>query len=227
MRKLKIIITTVCLILLVGFTNVSAFDSKKVTLPTVRDLIISGEITDLSQTNISPLSLDDEIAYTVYIYSSSNGTASSTNTSGHSWIVIRSLYSVAKVIGNYTIPANETMSVGTWGNLGYNGIWYNHERKIRSNFNFANVYYSHAYVLLGNANALSNKVNTLNIWTITKNCTFFARELWNSIYGTQKVSGITPSQISNSIKQIPNYRSGDSNFNFTYTPFSYKYSDFQ
>jgi len=82
MRKLKIIITTVCLILLVGFTNVSAFDSKKVTLPTVRDLIISGEITDLSQTNILPLSLDDEIAYTVYIYSSSTGTASSTNTSG-------------------------------------------------------------------------------------------------------------------------------------------------
>lgn len=63
----------------------------------------------------------------VTMFSESDGESSSFNFSGHAWVEIYNNSAFSVVIGKYTLPAFECVTIGLWGNKKHTGVYYNFE----------------------------------------------------------------------------------------------------
>lgn len=114
----------VSLIVAVGITPIHATESS---YPTLKELLDADLINLREISSAEPLSVADEIAAQVTLYSSTDGKSSIPGVNGHSWIVVKN-YVKNRTYGTYKAGINHRFTMGTWGNAGYNGIWYNKEK---------------------------------------------------------------------------------------------------
>lgn len=212
-RFLKAVLSC-CLVSMLSVVNIN--DAKALDNGvTLRELVKSGEIDLKSLDMQKEYSLDAATAAVVSIYSSSNGPASSTNTSGHSWIVIDN-YSTSRNYGSYVVGANQSISMGTWGNKGYNGIWYNLESSYRTSYPSNQTFYAKTVLFTDEIDSFRNALPGLNLWSLTKNCSTFAVRAWNNTGATNisLASVETPSTLMNKINSISGARVGTSESDF-------------
>lgn len=117
----------------------------------------------------------------------------------HSWLVVKNTSSSSIYVGGYLLPANNTVTIGTWGNIKqHKGIWYN----LEGYFNMA----SHVSVSKNINNEELTKMNIIinmsDSWGYLNNCSSFAKSVWNTISSTDVSAGSinTPSSLAKSIK---------------------------
>ena len=63
----------------------------------------------------------------VTMFSENDGGSSSFNFSGHAWVEVYNNSALPVVIGKYTLPAFECVTIGLWGNKEHIGVYYNLE----------------------------------------------------------------------------------------------------
>lgn len=210
------IIVCVLTLSLLPICPVSAYDESKTT--TVRSMLQSGELELSEVAGITPYSLDDVLAASVSLYASSVGPASSTNYGGHAWIVIRN-YDYSRLYGNASVSANNTISLGTFGNTTPTGLWYNIERYKKSLLVSSDVKYVKTYILASEHSYFNSVIVSSRAWTYDKNCSTFARKVWNAAGSTQIAAAFleTPSTLKSKIAAISGSMTGTSDADFTST----------
>lgn len=164
---------------------------------------------------IDPLALDVGGKIELHVFSNASGSASSLNTSGHSWILIRNGTNSSITVGVKKVAAGGVVTLGTWGNLSkHKGIWYNEEAYI---YSVNSTGFSGRVSL--NMNISSSQLSTINTvisnsdsWSLTSNCSTFASKVWNSVSSTSIDAGTvnTPSNLAKSIKSKTGYKTNAS-----------------
>ncbi|WP_279160478.1 hypothetical protein [Thomasclavelia cocleata] len=213
MKKYKNLFVTVISVLLtiMNISPVLGVENNS-EYPTLRELVISGEIDLKEMVMPEEYSLNEFVAATVSIYASSSG-SSSLSTSGHAWIVIREKRA-ARTYGNYRVSNGNSITMGTWGNKGYDGIWYNLESKLRTSFSPSSTVYLKTAVMGDQINTFTNALPNLNSWSLTNNCTGFAIKAWSKTGAPLIASVTTPTALRDNIKKVSGYKTGISDSDF-------------
>lgn len=123
----------------------------------------------------------------------------STINNDHSFIVVHNLTSNNMTVGHYTVEANGSVTLGTFGNVSqHKGIWYNMEGV----YNVSTHVSVSQYISSSQLNTLNSNVNSSDVWATLNNCSSFASKVWNSISSTDVSAGLvpTPSNLASSIK---------------------------
>lgn len=193
--------------------EIKAMDKTK--YPTVRELLNSGDL-DLRELSMAePLSLEDTIAASISIYTNPKLKISSGASLGHSWIVIKN-YNQTRTYGTYSTQANKSFTMGTFGNKGYNGIWYNVESAERSNIVASDTFYLKTAIMGDKISTFRNSIASYNYWNVGQNCAYFASNMWNKAGGSKiSVNTIeTPASLASKIKEKSGYKTGISDADF-------------
>lgn len=97
----------------------------------------------------------------------------------------------------------ESITIGTFGNRSkHKGIWYN----IEGYNGMIATRYGLATGLTGSqVTELNKAINSNDTWTLTKNCAYFAKTVWNSVGSGITLSGTNPASLANSIKKQSGY----------------------
>lgn len=144
---------------------------------------------------------------TIYAFdgNDSSSSSSSFNFSGHAFIVVENNSSSSITVGKMSIPANGTVSLGTWGNKeGHTGLWYNLEGYFYNELDAYNGRVSLTMNLTSSElSTLNSQINSTDSWTLFRNCSTFAKNAWNSVSSTSLSAGFihTPSNLKASIKK--------------------------
>ena len=162
-----------------GFINLSlkdSFDSK----------ISKPDESKATNSNVAALRLYSDGSQHTYGSSGLN-----VDVGCHSWISVSNLTGSAITVGGLSVPAYNTVTIGTWGNKSeHNGIWYN----LEGNY-YAGDYPSTTALMIKLidstelttlSNAIKNSSN--DTWSYTNNCSSFASRMWNLIATSQTVS---------------------------------------
>ena len=184
--------------------------------PTVEELLVSGDL-DLRDVNVAtPLSLSDTVAANISIYCNMDKSSSSSPlTTGHSFLVIKN-FSQTRTYGTYSVKAGKSFSIGTFGNKGYNGIWYNVESNDRSDYTGSKTFYLKSIITGDKMTAFRNKLKTMNNWLANKNCAYFAVTMWNQA-GCSKITPTvveTPSTLKSKIQKKSGSKTGKNDSDF-------------
>ena len=147
------------------------------------------------------------------IYSCSNSTTSSFNTSGHSYISIKNIGTSDIQIGLLTgISPGKMMSVGTWGTKKeHRGVWYNLEAYLYETANeLTNSVSLSMQLTSSQLTTVNNYIKKHDAWSELNNCSCFSSNLWNSVSLFKVDAGIpnTPDALKNSIKRKSKYSYG-------------------
>lgn len=104
------------------------------------------------------------------------------------------------------------VTLSTWGNRGYNEIWYNLESYLLHQNSSA---YSDAFSIGNNVSAeelskINNYINQNDSWSLLENCSYFSVNVWNlaSDQALSTGSPCTPTNLKNRISKIYNYSTG-------------------
>lgn len=154
---------------------------------------------------------DTDIArLSLFTYSGEGETSYGLLNLGHAWISIENISNEDIVIYNYTIPAGETVAIGTWSLSKHFGIWFN----IESNYIVSTNKYDGRYsITTGIGIEDIEKINNFMInhdkWGILRNCSYFALSFWNEIaeeseYIAEKPI-FTPKYIQEEIAKFENF----------------------
>lgn len=133
---------------------------------------------------------------------------SSGSFSGHAWVTIKNNSPFAYQIGKMSISPNTAVSLGTWGNMTHNGLYYNLEYDRThglNNYFSSRVSYSR--------NIFTSQWNNDYVldndeWDIYDNCASFASSLWNTMLPYYHIDvGLwpTPTGLKNSIMGFDGY----------------------
>lgn len=141
---------------------------------------------------------------TIQIVSRPSGSNSdSSGITGHSFLVVKNVGNSSIMVGHMSVPVGGSVTVGTFNTReNHKGIWYNYEGYTGPK----GTCYGFTTGLTGSQVATMNStINAHNEWTLTKNCSYFAKTVWNSVNSTYKVSGTNPLTLANSIKKLQDY----------------------
>lgn len=103
----------------------------------------------------------------------------------HVWIYIKNLSDETLRIGAYDLPAQEGVSIGSWGMMVTDmwGVYYNVE-SYASKDRDSNDYYSLTKELdIQDIEKVSEEVRRFNYWDPIFNCTVFAYRVWDCVGG--------------------------------------------
>lgn len=102
-----------------------------------------------------------------------------------------------------SLTVGDSVTVGTFNTReNHTGIWYNYEGYTGPK----GTCYGFTTGLTGSqVTTMTNTINAHNEWTTTKNCSYFAKTVWNSVNSSYKVSGTDPLTLANSIKKLNGY----------------------
>ena len=133
----------------------------------------------------------------------SNSSKANSGILGHSFLIVENIGVSTFKIGHMTVPVGESITVGTYSNRkNHNGIWYNIEGYTGMN----GTCYSLTTGLTGSQVAtLRDTINAHDSWSLTKNCSYFAKTVWNSVNTGCKLSGSNPKALADSIKKVNGY----------------------
>lgn len=122
---------------------------------------------------------------------------------GHSFLIIKNVGVSTIKIGHMSVAVGDSITVGTFNTReNHTGIWYNLEGYQGSK----GTSYGLTCGLTGaQVTTVTNTINAHNEWSVTKNCSYFAKTVWNSVNSSSKLSGNDPLALANSIKKINGY----------------------
>lgn len=138
------------------------------------------------------------------IVATREGTSAIGSTNGHAFLVFENVSDSEITVGHMSVPAGESITVGTYGNLPrHQGIWYNTEA-------YADILRPYYGVLTGltrtELSRVNNYINSHNKYSLlTFNCAGFASGVWNTVYEESGISGGTPYTLVDSIRENPYY----------------------
>lgn len=112
-----------------------------------------------------------------------------TDGAGHAWLMIENSTPNYYDVGAYRISPYETITVGTWGNLSNNGVWYNVEAiGVNQNGLWTDRVSLTKDITEQNLQTISGYINNHDYWNISYNCTVFVKDIWNMIFNNDQVS---------------------------------------
>lgn len=164
----------------------------------VKEQMYNKNLMDLSSLSRS---IDTPVAE-ISIFATADGPASSFNTSGHVWIYIYNWSRSSFTVGNKVVKPGTGVTIGTFGNQGYDGVWYNLESYFSAHTNYSYT----SEINASDISKISNYIDSHDKWKMSFNCSHFASGLWNSTSISKKFSGGTPSQVVPQIKNSSGYR---------------------
>lgn len=130
----------------------------------------------------------------------------------HAWITISNISNNNITIGKFSIPANKTLALGTWGNQDEHiGLWYNIESKrIRDNDSYSARVFVRVDITEDNLSKANGVILSSDAWSRTNNCSSFAVKVWNKVCSTRLSAGIinTPKTLGANIKKVDGYVTG-------------------
>ena len=127
-----------------------------------------------------------------------SGSIGSAGISGHSFIVVKNTSNSTITVGHMPVSAGDSVTVGTFGNRNaHKGIWYNIEGYSKPK---GASYGLQTGLTLNDLNTINTVINNNDNWTLTNNCSIFAKKVWNAVYPSKALTGTDPLTLSNSIK---------------------------
>lgn len=113
---------------------------------------------------------------TLQIVSSPNATSikSGSGFLGHSFLIVKNTGNATIKVGHMSVPVGNSITIGTFGNRdNHKGIWYNIE-----GYNGLNgTRYGLTTALTGSQlNTLNKTINANDKWSLTRNCSYFAKK---------------------------------------------------
>ncbi len=140
---------------------------------------------------------ENQIIGQIRIFADNDGGTSSWNTSGHAFISIENTVDFSYPIGYFNLEPGYEMTLGTWGNLGFNGIWYNYETML----NTSSSIYLTDDLKINELSTIRQYIITHNSWSEFNNCSSFAVGLWNTASNINLSAGIpnTPTTLKQNI----------------------------
>lgn len=126
---------------------------------------------------------ETDIAYiSLFAYSGKDESNYGLLNLGHSFISIENISSEDIEIYNLTVPAGETITIGTWCIDKNLGVWFNIESNYIINHNKYDGRYSITTGIgVDDISTINNFISGHDKWGIFKNCSYFAVSLWNEI----------------------------------------------
>lgn len=164
---------------------------------------------------------DNKVA-TVYIVSCKSGASGSAGAfSGHTFLVVKNKTDSKIAVGHYNLGGGNIMSIGSWGNISDGEyVYYNIEkyRMVNDIFGYTPSVYYKVNITNEQLKKLTKAINDNYTWTLTKNCSRFARYCWNSMFDKDSSYHIeaasiveTPVAMYDKIKEMDGYKK---NFEF-------------
>lgn len=101
---------------------------------------------------------------------------------GHSWIAITNNTNDNFNVGHYYMESGEVVTVGLWGNLEDNGVWYNLESYLIKEKNFFNGRVSVSKTITkSELSTINTYVSEHDYWNVSYNCSCFVKDIWNLV----------------------------------------------
>ena len=106
------------------------------------------------------------------------GPFSSVGYNGHSFLTFTNTSNSNITVGHMPVAPGESITIGTFGNRSaHSGIWYNIEGYCGvSSTSYSLVTATTASELV----SINAAINSHDYWTVTSNCSSFARDVWNA-----------------------------------------------
>lgn len=128
---------------------------------------------------------------------------------GHAWIEIENDTNNTYDVGAYSMTPGETITVGLWGNLEDNGVWYNVESYGIDEFDLFDGRVSvEETITEEELDSISSYILNHDYWNVSYNCSCFVKDIWNMVSEDDLNSGFLvnlPSWLCNSIKGKDRY----------------------
>ncbi len=121
---------------------------------------------------------------------------------GHSWLYFENLTDAPITVGVYTLAPGKAVSVGTFKNTRSDGagVYYNVEAYCTANYGSNGRISLSMEINSDQLNTVNGVINGNNLWTLVRNCSWFAAKVWNSVSSIDVFSGSTPSCLKTSMK---------------------------
>lgn len=154
---------------------------------------------------------ENDIAYiSLFAYSGKEESNYGLMNLGHSFLSIDNISSEDIVVYNFTIPAGETVTIGTWCIDKHYGVWFNIESNYIVNHNKYDGRYS---ITTGigteDIDIINEFIKDHDKWGVLRNCSYFALSLWNEIAeeneSISKKPILTPAYLEEEIAKFENY----------------------
>ncbi len=132
-----------------------------------------------------------------------SGSSGIAGVSGHSFIIVKNVSNSTIKVGHMSVSVGNSVTIGTYGNRSaHKGIWYNIEGYVGIKGTSYSLSTGLTSADLDSVNAV---INNNDKWSVTNNCSYFAKTVWNTAYPTKKISGTDPLTLANSIKSKDSY----------------------
>jgi len=174
-------------------------NKNKILIFVLALFVLLGGISASNTFNVD--AAEKEIA-TIYIFADNT---SNDSKGTHAWIYIYNYSGKTLNVGGYGIKNKSGASYGTWGNKNEGkGIYINLETyAIHKYGSYSNRVSLHKNITQSDINKINNAFDSYNTWTYTKNCAWFAVNVWNTVSDNKLSAGTiaTPAALYNNIKK--------------------------
>ena len=142
----------------------------------------------------------------------SDGSTDEASYGVHSFLVYKNTSDSDQTIAGVTVNPKQSITIGTYGNQSSGkGVYVNLEAYYAQNYNsYANRVSLTTDISSAELKKIQSKINKCNKWTYTKNCSWFAKEVWNTVAPKSKQlsAGVppTPKTLSDNIKKNSTYK---------------------
>lgn len=129
---------------------------------------------------------------------------------GHSFLSFKNNSEDIITVAGYPLQPNEEITIGTWPLSSNFGLWFNVESSL---INHCNKYADRVSLTQKIPSNLIKEISDIIIkyrrWSIFKNCTYFALNVWNEIFDDKLLSGriVSPKRLYLEILKNKNYLS--------------------
>lgn len=129
-------------------------------------------------------------------------------TSGHAWLYFENLSKKTVKVGVYSLDPGDGVSVGTFGYVRKEGpgVYYNLESYITNHQGTKGRVSLSQDITESQLDTVNKKIDKFKSkWNVFKNCTYFAKAVWNTVANVRLKCASTPLSLRNAIRRKPGY----------------------
>lgn len=129
-------------------------------------------------------------------------------TSGHAWLYFENLSKKDVTVGVYSLKPGDGVSVGTFGYVRKEGpgVYYNLESYITNHQGTKGRVSLSQDITQSQLDTVNKKINQFKSkWNVFKNCTYFAKVVWNTVANVRLKCASTPLSLRNAIRRKSGY----------------------
>ncbi len=124
---------------------------------------------------------DGVVELTIYAFNGDSERTFLCLNMGHAFVAVTNNSSESITIGALEVGAGESASIGTWGQSAHWGVWYNLESEYMSIDRYQGISSITQDITLSQVDMLTQYIQENDYWTFTKNCSYFAVNIWNFV----------------------------------------------